>query len=253
MSNTSVSTKATQVQITSLPCVENIYTTHFACNLQNELKYVAAMVQSPAFTDDEKATFILMASNHQYRLSMKKYAQTQQQAIVALKNSALWRCSFTDFEKLYATVCKTLTDPGTGTYFKGIGPLALYDIAKRLGACLTPAVLPTNFVYLAAGAKEGAKNLLNVKKLNDKEPVSTFQRFFHTLKAYEIEDVLCIMKHVLSNGGVSAANYTLPNPWSATNFYKHSMQQFPALRTKINNFVAVCTNSTVSNNQSQNP
>jgi hypothetical protein len=72
------------------------------------------------------------------------------------------------------------------SHIRGIGPLAVYDIAHRIGAYLK---LEPKLIYLHAGARKGARALeLNGNTLRPEEVPSEL----HSLRPAEIEDVLCI-------------------------------------------------------------
>jgi hypothetical protein len=74
-----------------------------------------------------------------------------------------------------------------------IVPLAIYDMAHRIGAFL--GVKPTR-VYLHRGTREGARKLglgWGRKTLD----IGELPREFHRLTASEVEDCLCIYKGVL--------------------------------------------------------
>lgn len=81
-----------------------------------------------------------------------------------------------------------------GTIY-GIGELAVYDIAHRIGAFLGKA--PT-LVYLHAGTRIGAEALSF--RGNTIDP-SLLPRVFSRLSAAEIEDCLCIYKDELRGEG----------------------------------------------------
>ena len=73
----------------------------------------------------------------------------------------------------------------------GIGELATYDIAHRIGAKL--GLAPTR-VYLHAGTRKGAKKLgLSGRTLR----VDQLPPVFSRLTAAEIEDCLCHYRHVI--------------------------------------------------------
>lgn len=73
---------------------------------------------------------------------------------------------------------------------KGLGELYCYDTALRIGANI--GLFPER-VYLHAGTRKGVKALGLDSKASALE-VSQFPEWLHQLKAYEIEDVLCIFK-----------------------------------------------------------
>jgi hypothetical protein len=74
---------------------------------------------------------------------------------------------------------------------RGIGDLAVYDIAHRIGAYLRHA---PDAVYLHAGTREGARALNLAGKTID---MSELPAGLRKLSAAEIEDCLCIYKDAL--------------------------------------------------------
>ena len=75
---------------------------------------------------------------------------------------------------------------------KGIGELAVYDTAVRIGVKLS---LSPQKVYLHAGTLEGAKKLgIKGAKNGVALPKSDFPKEFRSLKCREIEDCLCIYR-----------------------------------------------------------
>jgi hypothetical protein len=83
----------------------------------------------------------------------------------------------------------------TGARIKGIGKVTVYDTAVRIG--IYKKLYPQK-IYLHAGTKEGAEELLGKTSSNDilksKLP-EQFQR--KDLSCLEIEDILCIYKDIL--------------------------------------------------------
>lgn len=113
---------------------------------------------------------------HQYRIPLGALVSAErrlQRDIKQLEASA-------SFSELHARV-ERLIGP-----IKGIGELATYDIAHRIGAFLK---LAPDTVYLHAGTRKGARKLnLKGKSLHPSE----FPKEFNVLTPAEIEDCLCI-------------------------------------------------------------
>lgn len=93
-----------------------------------------------------------------------------------------------DFDDLHARV-EGLIRP-----IRGIGDLAIYDIARRIASFLH---LEPEHVYLHAGTCQGAKAIgLHGKRIaREQLPIG-----FEDLTAAEIEDLLCIYKDTLTRG-----------------------------------------------------
>lgn len=78
------------------------------------------------------------------------------------------------------------------------GRLTLYDTARRIGHLLDMPVYPNNYVYVARGARIGAKYVLGIKRMKGnvfRLPISDFTNLFPGISSMEIEDILCIYFH----------------------------------------------------------
>lgn len=93
-----------------------------------------------------------------------------------------------DFEQLLQCVQQAIGS------IRGIGDLAVYDAALRLGAFL--GKLPER-VYLHHGAREGAR-ALGLDASHRSLPMDVFPEEFRLLKPWEVEEVLCIYKDELA-------------------------------------------------------
>ena len=133
--------------------------------------------------------------NHQKRL--------QKTNLEAFKDKLLTRQkeihNVADFDSLLSIIedCK----------IKGVGEVACYDIANRIGNYLNNQ---PEFVYLHAGTRKGLENLLRskvkcryIKKSDLPEPFKS-----STLTCHEIEDILCIYKDRLIKKPITHAKKT---------------------------------------------
>lgn len=109
-----------------------------------------------------------------------------------------------DFEELYKIIEENRVP--------NIGDLTIYDIAVRLGYLQIPKVLPQEFVYIHAGAREGAKALYQrgliktkpsaIMSLQDFEilmPLKNIDRRHHHIPEFAtysmiIENFLCVKR-----------------------------------------------------------
>lgn len=103
-----------------------------------------------------------------------------------LRRQDLRRCE--NFDELFEVVRRTIGP------IHGIGALAIYDIAQRIGAHLG---LEPEVVYLHRGVVEGARNLGLTTGNGVLEPAD-LPEAFRRLAPYEIEDCLCIYKDALA-------------------------------------------------------
>lgn len=140
----------------------------------------------------------LVKGSHQRRMTSKCVKKT----LKALEDAHILKGSYKDFEELYAAIRKSIIP------IRGIGDLAVYDIAMRMGRMLQIEVLPSAYVYVARGALQGAKALLGadvVKKSLDsgvRLPISLFDRLFQGITSEYIEAILCIYKDSFVLGGI---------------------------------------------------
>jgi len=103
-----------------------------------------------------------------------------------------------DFEELFQRVEKAIGS------IRGVGDLAVYDVAVRIGAFLR--VMPRR-VYLQTGARKGAR-ALGLDASQRSLPMDVLPSELHRLEPWEVEDVLCIYKdelgHVVSRRRATA-------------------------------------------------
>lgn len=100
---------------------------------------------------------------------------------------------FKDFETLHAEVERILK----GVKFAQ-GPLTVYDTSLNIGYILK--VLPLKYIYLHAGAWEGANAIAPMFKLNIRHIMETsvwqILSLFPYIDSMYIEDILCVFKKI---------------------------------------------------------
>lgn len=119
-------------------------------------------------------------------------------AVVVLKQnrSTLYGRTYTNFEDLFNTVNSLIR------WIHGIGLLAVYDIAVRLGCSMCPKIIPLRYVYThGAGSivDKAARTLLGPSAgssiVKDRVDVNILRKLYPCFKHYsalEIEDILCV-------------------------------------------------------------
>lgn len=142
-------------------------------------------LRAAAFCEIQNCNGRVVRHPHQYRIPRVALAK------VYAKLVKLDLRSTKDFEELHCCVDRAIRP------IKGIGDLAIYDIAHRIG--LNRRREPKR-VHLHAGAREGAR-ALGIRSKS--AAVSGFPHAFHRLDAAEIEDCLCIYKDELANNRAS--------------------------------------------------
>jgi len=123
---------------------------------------------------------------HQYRI--KKIALADFLKCLSKKETKIKAA--TTFEELLEIV------KACGDKINGIGELACYDAAARIGVKLS--IYPTK-IYMHAGPKIGAKKLLGVKRIGKFIDKSMLPAPFKGLECSEIEAILCIYKNEFDN------------------------------------------------------
>lgn len=93
-----------------------------------------------------------------------------------------------DFHSLYKNIekCK----------IKGIGDLAIYDTAQRIGVSIGKY---PEYIYIHRGTKVGAEKFLK-KKIKEKVLDKSIFKGLSSLSCSEIEDILCIYKDDIYGG-----------------------------------------------------
>jgi hypothetical protein len=140
------------------------------------------------------------------------------------KNKHQWRLKTIDLEKFAVQLVDKATEVGKSTSFDellatierfkthGIGSLAVYDTAERIGAYMN--IFPEK-IYLHAGVKVGAEKIvgkrLQKKYLLKEEMPSIFQQA--DLHCGAIEDILCMYKDVFDDGNESFIPRFFPNAY----------------------------------------
>jgi hypothetical protein len=130
---------------------------------------------------------------HQRRIPLR-VLQAAERRLQAIAGSLLAAESFAELHRLIERQIKPV---------QGIGDLAVYDIARRIGAYLGHE---PETVYLHAGTREGAR-ALNLE--GNAIDVSEFPVKLRNLSAAEIEDCLCIYKDALRTHGLRVGTRTL--------------------------------------------
>jgi hypothetical protein len=125
---------------------------------------------------------------------------------------------FEDFEELYDFISLVISG------IPGIGPLTVYDTARRIGHLFSTPIYPRSYVYLAAGAKNGAEALLGKKGLRFREPIQLFESSFGTFPSIFIEDMLCIYEPLFSRCSVNPVSKEINIPYSYKNINSVSLK-----------------------------
>ncbi len=129
-------------------------------------------------------------------------------ATQVLLNGKVLYSSYTDFDELYDTV-RRLIKP-----IDGIGEVAFYDIALRIGALKRFLLYPTNKVYYHSYLRESARKLLGVSRISSfRMDVSNFRTILPNMPAIFIEDMLCSM-HSMICPESKKYNGKMPSPLS---------------------------------------
>ncbi len=177
--------------------VLSIYKERKQIGLLSELKICKLVSNVNKFSDKERAEIALMGS-HQWHLNIDTRCMARDLAIEKLAKSHLWNNQYSTFEKLYDDVCKVLNRV---PYIRFI---TKYDVAKRIGVMIKPEITPISYVYLHAGALDGAERLLNTHIGQDQIRMDSqvFAKYFGDLSPLFVEDLLCTMKNYFANGNI---------------------------------------------------
>ena len=172
------------------------------CNsMVEEMNEIRSMYTSGKYSIDEILTRCVCDRNgHQYctpntaideavaKLKESTFVQSDLKVVHLLCGDKII-ANFKDFEELYDLIRSVIG------FINGIGPLTVYDTARRIGHLLDSPIYPKMYVYLSAGAEEGAKILLNTTHVDFRESIDLFRPFFGTLGSIFVEDMLCVFKN----------------------------------------------------------
>ena len=177
--------------------IVSIYHTKKIFGIQRELSICRMVSDAYKFSDKERAEIALMGS-HQRHLNIDSRCMARDLAIEKLDKSHLWNNKYSTFEKLYDDVCEVLNGV---PYIRFI---TKYDVAKRIGVMIKPEIAPCSYVYLHAGALDGAERLLNTHIGQDQIRMDSqvFAKYFGDLSPLFVEDLLCTMKNYFANGNI---------------------------------------------------
>jgi hypothetical protein len=160
-------------------------------NAVRELRYY--QIQPSLEKAIEIATLAKMPSGkrhpHQRRIPASTLVKAKDRLLEA--RTDLQTCH--SFEELINIVNREISP------IKGIGRLTVYDTAHRLGAFLG---LEPQKVYLHAGTRDGARALGLDHRQEAIEP-EDLPLPWQSLKPYEVEDCLCMYKHILKSGSAA--------------------------------------------------
>ncbi|WP_018107680.1 hypothetical protein [Porphyromonas bennonis] len=133
------------------------------------------------------------------------YPDALPQAVKVLEQNRpnLYGRTYTDFEDLFTTVDSLIRG------ISGIGLLAVYDMAVRLGCSICPKIIPLRYVYTHGTGSivdQSARTLLGSSAgssiVNDKVDVDILRNLYPCLEHYsalEIEDILCVYNKYISS------------------------------------------------------
>lgn len=134
-----------------------------------------------------------------YKQSYASYPSALTEAVEHLRPhfTSMQTSHYDSFEELYEKV-KSIISP-----INGIGALACYDIALRIGCGLNPKVIPQKYVYTHGNkVEEAAKVLLPTLVITDgKVETSFFSSIIPHYSAMEIEDILCVYSDQIKQNG----------------------------------------------------
>lgn len=175
-----------------------------ALTMIEEMNRIKRLYQSEEPVRDVLRECVCVRHGHQYCISERAVEEAVERLLVGecllgnlgrhslINKKGKILSTFIDFEELYECIKQMIGG------IHGIGPLTVYDTAKRIGHIVDTPVYPRQYVYLFAGAADGAKGLFPDEMLSYREPVSRFEPYFGTLPSLFIEDILCVFASELN-------------------------------------------------------
>jgi hypothetical protein len=163
------------------------YVEHFQRRQARELDYFARVVRSDEDAVSQAGLARLPSGKrHQHQRRIPRAALQESRARLLSNLGALRRSrTFDDLLDLVSALIRPIP---------GIGELAVYDTALRIGARFD---VQPKVVYLHAGTRQGAR-ALGFDPRRNKIRIDELPAALQTLSAREVEDLLCIYKDKLS-------------------------------------------------------
>jgi hypothetical protein len=169
-------------------------------NVMNLYKAYKASPTPATLHDLSKACVI---GPHQHRILRSSKSTTI--SVIESHLLTILATKFTNFEDLRYSVNSIIGS------IPQVGPLTVYDVSLRIGHLFNTPIYPRKYLYLNSGAMEGAKILLNGRKLSPTEELTTFFSYpealavtgigdLQALPNNLIEDFFCVMKDYLAPG-----------------------------------------------------
>ena len=129
------------------------------------------------------------------RLHQNRIRKDKKESAINALNSVTYTSNIKDFEDLFEWVYNVLKNKEV---IKN-RCLWVYDIALRMGQCMSPKIEPKDYVYLYSGAYDGAvalnKVLPNGNKImiiGNRAPINSFPPMLQKEGAIIIEDIMCV-------------------------------------------------------------
>lgn len=172
---------------------------HTRKGMEDELNFVATVLNSEAVREEKKAETLLVPESHKecpvrrtHLWRLRFHEEARSSAIHAIVANHIMDRKYSSFGDVMASVSSVLLPSPQ------IGGLAVYDIAKRIWWAQGYRSLGTDYVILAQGAYDGARCVVgNIQELGYKTDKSVFPSELSQLDALYIEDFLCVMKNEL--------------------------------------------------------
>lgn len=160
------------------------YIENYRASSQRELSFFEGLpfssaIEHAALAKDHRGK----RYSHQRRLTRVSLAKAKT-ALMAARGKLEKATTFDEVFQLVGDAIATIW---------GLGELYIYDTALRIAAARR--IVPTA-VYLHAGTRTGAKRL-RISTDRTFVPIADLRAEFRSLKAHEIEDLLCIYKNQL--------------------------------------------------------
>ena len=158
-------------------------------NLGNTFDVLRAIRDNYLQTNDNDDLRYLLALCLRCRHGWRMPWISTKEAVDRLISKNVLNKQFAVFESLYDYLKKLLGDI---SFVRG--DLTLYDTAVNIGQLLNPIVAPQAYVYLAAGAREGAGHILGKRNVKRKMSTCVFSPLLPGVPNIDIENMLCIYK-----------------------------------------------------------
>lgn len=176
----------------------------------DDIQYIKSLQRNPKITDyDLLFACVYNRNRHLWLMSEVLAIKTTK----VLVSSGLLTGNYGSFEILYDTIRTLIIN------IRGIGDVACYDIACRVGFLLR--IYPKDMVYYHSDLRKSARHLLQQKRVYSfRTDISRFKHLLSNMPAVFIEDFLCAKHDELTDPNFTIGTIPVTFKYTIASYFK---------------------------------